>query len=96
MERSRDDRTWKTHLPVLLIALVLIAFPVLYVGSYYALVERDPLATFQFAGSTEEYYDAKYAVADETAQTFFRAMHLFDVWLRPEHWRSPTFIEIAE
>jgi hypothetical protein len=66
---------------VLILAIVLALLPVLYVGSYYALVRRavpDVLPTDEFG--------VAYAIGDPWSKPFFLPMHELDLKLRPSYW----------
>jgi hypothetical protein len=65
------------------IAVLLLALPCLYVGSYFALVQRDrsllPRENLWQYG--EQYYAGGYA-----ARVFYKPINWIDRRLRPSHW----------
>ncbi len=61
----------------LVVAIVLLLLPVLYVGSYLALV-AEPIRG-----------EANYRIGDGYAVVmFFRPLENLDQWVRPQHWES--------
>ena len=61
---------------------VLAALPLLYVGSYLALVQR----TEREVGFSGELRFAYYRVGGETAKRIFSPLHAIDKRLRKRHW----------
>jgi hypothetical protein len=59
-----------------LVAILLLA-PCLYLGSYYALVQRRIISAD---------VGARYRVGGEVARVLFEPMHRLDRWLRTEYW----------
>ena len=61
---------------------VVAALPLLYVGSYLALVQR----TAPDYGGIGELRFAYYRVGGETARRVFAPLHAIDQRLRKRHW----------
>jgi hypothetical protein len=52
----------------------------LYVGSYYALVEREPEGLSRFVPN--------YRFGGAASESFFSVWHELDINLRPDYWAS--------
>jgi hypothetical protein len=72
-------RGTKTTTAAPLAAAILLLTPVLYVGSYYCLVDTDAVVL----------NDLRYRVCGEYCGTIFWPIEKIDRWLRPEAWKNP-------
>ena len=88
MERPRHNAP--------IIACVLLLLPVLYVGSYLALVcpqqiivtkWHRPVSNGPFTDDDFDLYAAHYRLAHETAERVFWPLEQLDRKLRPSAWR---------
>jgi hypothetical protein len=71
--------------PLVLAVLLLLLLPVLYVGSYLALVLPDAA----LAWSPEGYHYEHYRVADPIARIVYWPLECVDRRVRPNAWRNP-------
>jgi hypothetical protein len=89
MDEPHGDRRG-TYLIAFVLA-TLVGLPLLYVGSYFALVRRDSSSVISFAmpdGSMGYLVvpAPKYAIGGELAETVFGPLHFLDRKLRPGRW----------
>jgi hypothetical protein len=76
---------------IVFILAALVALPLVYVGSYAALVERDDSSVISVsmpngARSNLVVPAPKYAVGGEGAAVIFEPVHFLDCKIRPWHW----------
>jgi hypothetical protein len=69
----------------LIVAILLLLLPVLYVGSYLALVVRKPVVAVSLTFPTQYSADF-YRVGGDYAETFYWPLEKFDRWLQPDAW----------
>jgi len=71
----------------LVVAIVLLLLPVLYVGSYLALVVRKPMVSVSLTFPTQ--YDAEfYRFGGDYARTFYWPLEQIDRQLQPAAWND--------
>jgi hypothetical protein len=70
-----------------IIAAVILLLPVLYVGSYLALVVRRPMVMVSLTFPTQ-YSADYYRVGGDYADTFFWPLEQIDRRLQPEAWNQ--------
>jgi hypothetical protein len=68
----------RTNAPIAIAVLLLL--PVLYVGSYAALVKRD------LDASCRGEFAHEYRLGAKASVTFFLPIHWLDIQLRPRYW----------
>lgn len=88
--------TSQPHTPLgIIIALLLL--PVLYVGSYLALVRPGPPFTGALSGvRPHRIYTGHYRFGREWSERVFRPVELIDRKLRPKAWRTGSAYLISQ
>jgi len=71
-----------------IVAAVLLLVPVLYVGSYLALVRPGSYPEFSVSISVTYEHDLKYRCCGKWAATIFWPLEQMDRKLRPEAWEA--------
>jgi hypothetical protein len=79
---------------ITLILLVSLAVPLLYFGSYLALV-RPPLDPLSLNGSGSWPMIEHYRFGGKTVEAFFQPANLIDRKIRWDHWRL-TDVEVSD
>jgi hypothetical protein len=88
------DRQFPSRAP-LIIVIALMLLPVLYVGSYYAMV--GPWAgSGVFAGELYAIHYRCPLVHPYAVRVFFRPLQMIDLRLRPVFWTKPTDPNLPE
>ena len=77
MPQRRVPATW-------IAVIAVLSLPLLYIGSYYALVMRT--AMIERNTDNELMYAPGYRVGGEAAATFYRPVHMADRNLRGVYW----------
>lgn len=70
----------------LVAAILLLVLPLLYVGSYLALVDRRPLNHFLVEPSSPAYRCSHYPIGGKYANVLYRPLEYLDRELQPEAW----------
>jgi hypothetical protein len=73
------------------IAAILLLMPLLYVGSYLALV-RPTTVIFNGGGQKMTFVDPHYRFGGQIAESFFWPLEEIDRVLRPDAWKSDPVI----
>ena len=77
----------------LIVAIVLLLLPVLYVGSYLALVNPNG---FAFATDQNRIRTSYYRLGGELSEWVYMPLETIDRFLRPGRWDhdDPTFVDL--